>query len=72
MLLAQFSRIGGSGNLTPNLLRRMPDSIPLHHQLRTDNFITKRGRDFQMVRIDDNGGGGGGGGGRGLANDDVI
>ena len=32
MPLAHFSRVGRSGNRTPDLLRSRPERIPLHHQ----------------------------------------
>ena len=32
MPLAHFSRIGGYGNQTPDLLHGWPEFVPLHHQ----------------------------------------
>ena len=32
MLLAHFSRIGGYGNQTPDLLHARPENVPSHHQ----------------------------------------
>ena len=32
MPLAHFSRIGGNGNRTPDLLHGRPEYVPIHHQ----------------------------------------
>ena len=56
MPLAHFSKVGGSGIWTPDLLRGRPERIPLHHQPMEDKTFATIMQDevcimFQMQKL---------------------